>query len=459
MFEIREKTNEQLDTLQHGMNLFHEALSGGRKAYHVTRENGDDYDIVYTRNFDYVLPAMPEAYRHLVIYWDFLTYDEEDTAHIVLDQFQNRKKVVFLETNEYTIVIGRILLRDRKDMDLYYQDPRILWFLSESEHLHVGGEVPEDTEEVLFVTAPLGNSYQNTTGNKLSVLAVFQSMFYLQAVTEKPLDKIKYIHMHFDSGLTGIGAIMSHVVRMESIFSHAGWKAYIEGDYIGKYSSRFVRSYLNLPDVPEDADDENTVSYSDMLFSRLSVTYNGLHADRIIEKKWFKDQLISEMDEYAQAVIGDKKILGVYIRGTDYITTNIYGISKQATVPEMIPMIRNWMDEYSFDGIFLATEDEGILRDMRAEFGSLVKIVAQERFSVEEFKTVKLIAELENEKYAPDEKEEHIEDMTVNYFYAMYVLSKCDSFIASGLSNGIDMVRGFNLDHFRHYYQFSVGMA
>ena len=312
---------------------------------------------------------------------------------------------------------------------------------------------------MLFVTAPLGNSYQNTNGNKLSVLAVFQSMFYLQAVTEKPLDKIKYIRMCFDFGLTGIGAIMSHVVRMESIFSHAGWKAYIEGDYIGKYSGRFVRSLLNLPDVPEDADDENTIIYDEILLSRLSVTYNGQHADRIIERKWFKDQLISEMDEYAEAVIGDKKILGVYIRGTDYITTNIYGISKQATVPEMIPMIRKWMDEYSFDGIFLATEDEGILRDMRAEFGSLVKIVAQERFSVEEFKTVKLIAELENEKYAPDEKEEHIEDMTVNYFYAMYVLSKCDSFIASGLSNGIDMVKGFNLDHFRHYYQFSVGMA
>ena len=75
------------------------------------------------------------------------------------------------------------------------------------------------------------------------------------------------------------------------------------------------------------------------------------------------------------------------------------------------------------------------------------------------WKSLKLIAELENEKYAPDEKEEHIEDMTVNYFYAMYVLSKCDSFIASGLSNGIDMVKGFNLDHFRHYYQFSVGMT
>jgi hypothetical protein len=265
--------------------------------------------------------------------------------------------------------------------------------------------------------------------------------------------------MCFDFGLTGIGAIMSHVVRMESFFSQASWKAYIEGDYIGKYSSKFVRSYLNLPDIPEDADDENTIIYDEILLSRLSVTYNGQHADRIIERKWFKDQLISEMDEYAEAVIGDKKILGVYIRGTDYITTNMYGINKQATVPEMVPVIRNWMDEYSFDGIFLATEDEGILRDMRAEFGSLVKIVAQERFSVEEFKTVKLIAELENEKYAPDEKEEHIEDMTVNYFYAMYVLSKCDSFIASGISNGVDMVKGFNQGNFRHFYQFSVGMA
>jgi hypothetical protein len=265
--------------------------------------------------------------------------------------------------------------------------------------------------------------------------------------------------MCFDSGLTGIGAIMSHVVRMESFFSQASWKAYIEGDYIGKYSSKFVRSYLNLPDIPEDADDENTIIYDEILLSRLSVTYNGQHADRIIERKWFKDQLISEMDEYAEAVIGDKKTLGVYIRGTDYITTNILGVSKQATVPEMVPVIRNWMDEYSFDGIFLATEDEGVLRDMRAEFGSLVKIVAQERFSVEEFKTVKLIAELENEKYDPDEKEEHIEDMTVNYFYAMYVLSKCNSFISSGISNGVDMVKGFNQGNFRHFYQFSVGMA
>lgn len=78
--------------------------------------------------------------------------------------------------------------------------------------------------------------------------------------------------------------IMSHVIRMESIFSHAGWKAYIEGDYIGKYSGRFVRSLLNLPDVPEDADDENTIIYDEILLSRLSVTYNGQHADRIIEK-------------------------------------------------------------------------------------------------------------------------------------------------------------------------------
>lgn len=95
---------------------------------------------------------------------------------------------------------------------------------------------------------------------------------------------------------------------------------------------------------------------------------------------------------------------------------------------------------------------------MREEFGNLIRIVSQERFNLDEFKTAKLIAELENEKYDPAEKEEHIEDMSVNYFYAMYTLSKCDSLIASGMSNGVDLIRCFNGGNFQNDYQFSVGV-
>lgn len=49
------------------------------------------------------------------------------------------------------------------------------------------------------------------------------------------------------------------------------------------------------------------------------------------------------------------------------------------------------------------------------EFGTLIRIVAQERFSRDEFKTVKLIAELEMEKYDASEREAHIEDIPARF--------------------------------------------
>ena len=93
MFEIREKSGETLETLIHGESVFHDALKDGKKKYHVTNQNGIDYDIVYTKNFDYVLPMMPEAYRFIEVYRDFLTYDENRNGYIVLDQsFFNTKR-------------------------------------------------------------------------------------------------------------------------------------------------------------------------------------------------------------------------------------------------------------------------------------------------------------------------------------------------------------------------------
>lgn len=42
-----------------------------------------------------------------------------------------------------------------------------------------------------------------------------------------------------------------------------------------------------------------------------------------------------------------------------------------------------------------------------------------------------------------------LEDTTVNYFYALYILSKCDAFLCSGQCNGWDTVRSLNHDGFK----------
>ena len=47
------------------------------------------------------------------------------------------------------------------------------------------------------------------------------------------------------------------------------------------------------------------------------------------------------------------------------------------------------------------------------------------------------------------------EDITVNYFYALRFLAKCNSFIASGTCSGTKMVLGFNAGKFEHQYIFN----
>ena len=48
MFEILEANSDiQCSTLQHSVNVFHEALKKGGEYYHVTEDNGITYDISY----------------------------------------------------------------------------------------------------------------------------------------------------------------------------------------------------------------------------------------------------------------------------------------------------------------------------------------------------------------------------------------------------------------------------
>lgn len=115
------------------------------------------------------------------------------------------------------------------------------------------------------------------------------------------------------------------------------------------------------------------------------------------------------------------------------------------------------LDWRGYNRIFLATEDKEILRQMRDEFGDKVVVVAQERHSVSDFKSDQIINELEKETLSPEEYDARVEDKTINYFYALYLLSRCDSFMCFGQCNGWDVVNDFNGGKFQRCYKFSVG--
>lgn len=54
-----------------------------------------------------------------------------------------------------------------------------------------------------------------------------------------------------------------------------------------------------------------------------------------------------------------------------------------------------------------------------------------------------IITEYEKEKNKED-YEAKLEDTTINYFYALYILSRCDAFLCSGQCNGWDNVLSLN---------------
>ena len=147
-------------------------------------------------------------------------------------------------------------------------------------------------------------------------------------------------------------------------------------------------------------------------------------------------------------------MLGVLIRGTDYVINSMPANLRQADVETMIPMIREWVQKYGYEKIFLATEDRDILNRVREAFPGKVLAVAQERYSISDFRGARFISELDQKVSDEENSEAALEDTTVNYFYALYLLSECDGFICSGNCNGDNVVRSFNKGKFQNYYKF-----
>jgi len=138
-------------------------------------------------------------------------------------------------------------------------------------------------------------------------------------------------------------------------------------------------------------------------------------------------------------------MIGMLLRGTDYITTQLGGMNKPVSTEMAIRRARQMLEETGADGIFLATEDKDILDEMREAFKGKVLTVSQERYRVSDFtEELRTISEIDRARH-PDEEDyaAFVEDVTANYFYALYLLSRCSLFIYSCYCSGVAMVLEF----------------
>ena len=427
--------------------------------FHVKNPDGDDFDIVYYDNNDDIEPldSYPK-YQKPPFMASYRVYDENDTKTLWLGFFDGIKNMVFEEMNEYTIVLTKLVLAVT-DIEVYCTDNRILLFVQEHERLHVSERLPEDLdkETLLYIQKDLASGIEDGTFRRLSSTYAFHNVFVLQWVLNgRDFSRFKFITVKIDDW-AGIGAILSYYVRYRIGFGRFGLKFVLnKNEHLGKFDADMLTKYFVLDLHDDEANEENTLIVPS--FMALSKTKFLKGISHSIDESILTPEFKAEMDEYYDGLFSGKKVLGVMIRGTDYISSGMTGDRIMASAPQMAPLIHEWLDKYRFDKVFLATEDEEALEYMRREFGSRVVALSQERLKLSDLRQDEILSVYEKE-HADGMYEEKLEDTTINYFYALYMLSRCDSFVCSGRCNGSDIVLSFNNGRFSNFHKFAVGIS
>lgn len=446
MYYIEKTDGTEYEILPHGEDIFLRAHALGERRFTVLLPDGEGYDLVPVKNDDYKSTYFDRRFPGQTVFPDYTDYDEtsEDTLYLKPLRLCRAVRIDFL--CEYTAVLARLILRKTNNI-IYCTDRRLIWFTGESERIRIVTDISEIPETGCMRIGDLDadrNGVGNGFGN-IGPISAFHNVFFLQGVVHS-LQGIKYGAIDLDPG-AGIGSILVTMNRYKKAFSELGLEMVLVGESVGRFRSSFISEHFSFSHLMPDVSEENTLHLKNVATyagTFWSFSQKGEPDLNVLSRKF-----IAELEEHSQAVIGGKKMLGVLIRGTDYALVNPTGPKKMATVSDMIPLIHEWMENFGFDGIFLATEDQDIYEKMTAEFGKTLSSVAQKRHRTSELVDKYLLSSIQTD--------EELEENTVKYLHALYILSRCDSFVCSGWCNGYDLVLGLRQGDFSHMCCFKEG--
>ena len=439
-------------TLTHSDEVFHKALRAvlnGERRFHV-KGAAEKYDLIYEDNNDFFFAGNNHSQNTMfageTMTPPYYIYNEHDDSKFNFQLFDRFESIVFEKANEYTIVLAKIFLR-LTDKKVSFLDDKAKWFIQENERFQVGVEPSGCMSEIRVVEekVPL-----NFYGDHIMInsISLFHEIFLLQWICgDISLENVKYVEFCVKK-TEGIGALLQFCVKCSSFFGEYGIKAVFK---LGssRYNDEMLKKYFRIETTPEDSNESNTI----YLVNYMAVvrSYTFIYSKAKVSLDILNPDFLSEMDEYAEAVLTNKHMLGVLFRGTDYkimLENSKMTPMTPVSVEIMLPIIRDYLEKYHFDGIFVATEDDNALKIIRKAFPGKVYAVAQERHTIDEFKPGTTISDLERDAYNAQEYEERVMDKTINYFYALYMLSKCDGFLASSYCSGVMTVRDFNAGKF-----------
>ena len=162
----------------------------------------------------------------------------------------------------------------------------------------------------------------------------------------------------------------------------------------------------------------------------------------------FKPQVLERLTKLNEAAQG-KRILGVLVRGTDYVALKPKDHPIPPTAEQAIAKTREVMQEKVFDIVYLATEDKNILAKFQEAFNEKL-LLPEAQYINYDYDNPKFLAD-----YDPDRKnDKYLRGL--EYLVSMLFLSKCQGFITSITSGSVGVMclsEGFD-----YLYVFDLGL-
>lgn len=152
-------------------------------------------------------------------------------------------------------------------------------------------------------------------------------------------------------------------------------------------------------------------------------------------------------DEKFYELFGDSQnVLGVFIRGTDYVALRPKGHPIQPSVEQAIAKANSWIDEKNLKNVFLVTEDYSYVEAFQRDLHTAFQVRDQD--FVKKYNTNYCVS---------SSFQDNAYQRGLNYLIRLILLSKCQYLIAS-ITNGSLYNYLSNGHRFKEQYWFDLGL-
>ena len=161
-----------------------------------------------------------------------------------------------------------------------------------------------------------------------------------------------------------------------------------------------------------------------------------------VKPKFYEESLMARKTLFEP----NDRVLGVHLRGTDYLSERPHGHPIPPPLEFAISTILEKLDEWDCNKIFLATEDKNIVQNFKNIFGDTCVLLNKAYLNYESGKWVTEQRINRDNDYFLQGKEYLIESL---------ILSQCNSYISSRCSGAVGVM--MLADNFEHTYFFNLG--